>query len=254
MKKAVPFLMAALISVPAIAGAMPSMMGGEAGKAGEAMPAAKAQEPVKGKVLETMDGGGYTYINLEKKDGTKGWYAIPQTPGIKVGAEVAVSPGTPMGKFTSRALKRDFDSIVFSDGLAKPDAAKDEGTAVNGKETSPGSTGAASAAEKIKVDKATGANAFTVAEVFKKRGDLDTKKISVRGKVIKVSKGIMNRNWIHIQDGTGDAAKKTHNLVCTSDFAPKVGDVVTATGILAKDKDFGGGYKYDAIIEKAEFK
>lgn len=251
MKKAVPFLMAAFISVPVIAGAMPSMMQSpEAGKAGEATQPAQAKEPVKGKVIETMDGGGYTYINLEKKGGEKGWYAIPVTPGIKVGEEVSISPGTTMGKFTSRSLKRDFDSIIFSDGLAK----KDEPASLKGKEVSPGSTGAASAPEKIKVEKATGAHAFTVAEIYKKKGDLNAKKVTVRGKVIKVSEGIMNRNWVHIQDGTGESAKKTHNLVFTSDAAPKVGDIVTATGTLAKDKDFGGGYKYDAIVEKAEFK
>jgi hypothetical protein len=33
-----------------------------------------------------------------------------------------------------------------------------------------------------------------------------------------------------------------------------VGDVVTVTGTLAKDKDFGAGYKYSAIIENATIK
>jgi hypothetical protein len=42
--------------------------------------------------------------------------------------------------------------------------------------------------------------------------------------------------------------------VVTSDSIPKVGDVVTASGILYNDKDFGGGYKYKVIIEKADIK
>jgi hypothetical protein len=60
----------------------------------------------------------------------------------------------------------------------------------------------------------------------------------------------MGRNWIHIQDGTGSEMKKYHNLVCTSktDIAD-VGDVVTITGTLIKDRDFGSGYKYAVIIE-----
>jgi hypothetical protein len=31
----------------------------------------------------------------------------------------------------------------------------------------------------------------------------------------------------------------------------KVGDIVTVSGVLAIGKDFGAGYAYDAILEKA---
>ena len=63
----------------------------------------------------------------------------------------------------------------------------------------------------------------------------------------------MGKNWIHIQDGTGSEKKKNHNLVCTSktDIAD-VGDVVTITGTLIMDRDFGSGYKYAVIIEDAK--
>jgi hypothetical protein len=65
----------------------------------------------------------------------------------------------------------------------------------------------------------------------------------------------MQRSWVHIQDGTGDAPKGTHNLVFTStaQYIPAKGDTVTATGTFVKDKDFGAGYKYDAIVENTTF-
>ena len=106
----------------------------------------------------------------------------------------------------------------------------------------------------IKVDKATGPDAYTVGELHAKGAALDKKKVTVRGKVVKVSAGIMNRNWIHLRDGSGDQAKGTHNIVVTSQDSPAVGDVVTAKGILAKDKDFGSGYLYAVIIEGASVK
>lgn len=106
----------------------------------------------------------------------------------------------------------------------------------------------------ISVEKAKGANAYTVAEVHAKGTALDKKKVAVRGKVVKVSQGIMNRNWIHLRDGSGDQAKGTNNLVVTSQDAPEVGDVVTASGTLAKDKDFGAGYRYAVILEQATVK
>ena len=71
------------------------------------------------------------------------------------------------------------------------------------------------------------------------------------GTVVKVNNGIMGRNWLHLQDGSGTEAAKTHDITVTTEGEVKVGDVVTATGTLALDKDFGAGYVYDAIIEGA---
>lgn len=105
--------------------------------------------------------------------------------------------------------------------------------------------------EAIRVDKATGPDAYTVGEIHAKGAKLEKKKVTVRGKVVKVSTGIMNRNWVHLRDGSGDSAKGTHNLVVTTQDAPSVGDVVTAKGVLAKDKDFGAGYVYAVIVEEA---
>ncbi|MGE5189770.1 MAG: hypothetical protein ACM3NF_06905 [Gemmatimonadota bacterium] len=106
----------------------------------------------------------------------------------------------------------------------------------------------------VHVDKATGADAHTVAELHAKGAALAGKKIAVRGKVVKVSRSIMNRNWVHLQDGSGDAAKGTHDVVVTTQDSPEVGDVVTARGVLAKDKDFGAGYVYAVIVEEATVK
>ena len=83
-------------------------------------PVAKESKPVEplivaGKVVETMNAGGYTYISLEK-DGKKGWVAVPPTQ-VSVGQEIEVRPGSEMGKFTSKTLGRTFDNILFSSGL-----------------------------------------------------------------------------------------------------------------------------------------
>jgi hypothetical protein len=130
------------------------------------------------------------------------------------------------------------------------------GTAAFGSSASGGSDGAKApaAAGPVKVEKAKGADAYTVSETYEKAGKLDKKPVSVRGKVVKVSKGIMGKNWVHLQDGSGDAGKGTNNLVVTSQDVPKIGDVVTAKGTLYKDKDFGAGYLYKVIVEEATVK
>jgi hypothetical protein len=158
-----------------------------------------------------------------------------------------------MVNFESKSLKRKFDKINFTDGIISDSSAKSALPAAKDKGVSGGSKSAASTKDaRISVAKATGANAYTVQEIFTNSAKLNKKKVVVRGKVVKVSAGIMGKNWIHIQDGTGSQAKKNHNLVCTSQDLADVDDVVTVTGVLAKDKDFGGGYKYSAIVEESK--
>ena len=76
-----------------------------------------------------------------------------------------------------------------------------------------------------------------------------TKTVKLRGKVVKFVAQIMGTNWLHVQDGSGEGG--TADLTVTTDAMVKVGDVVEIEGPLTVNKDFGAGYKYAAIIEKA---
>ncbi len=218
-----------------------------------------------GKVLETTVSGGYSYVNLQKKNGEKIWVAVKEAR-ISVGDQISFMEGLVMNKFESKTLKRTFDSIIFSNGIisqSKPEVAKTapkdlsvpaiptSGDPNKKQKIVIGSKPAEASKEKISVAKAKGANAYTVADTYKKSAQLDKKKVVVRGKVVKASSGIMKKTWLHIQDGTGSQAKGTHNLVCTTKGTADVGDIITISGILAKDRDFGSGYRYKVIIEDA---
>ncbi len=76
---------------------------------------APAGEAISGKVIETMNSGGYTYVLVEG-NGKKTWVAGPQTQ-VKVGQQVTCQPGMVMTNFTSKTLNRTFESIVFSCGI-----------------------------------------------------------------------------------------------------------------------------------------
>jgi hypothetical protein len=205
-----------------------------------------ASDELSGKVLETMSSGGYTYAQIEK-DAKKIWVAVPQTK-IAKGQMVTFLPGAEMANFQSKTLNRTFDKIIFSAGVAT-------GESSQGDAGSTASKGAIVAPkEKIKVKKASGPDAYTVAEIYKNIDGLDKKKVSVKGKVVKVSTGIMNMTWIHLQDGSGDPKKGNHDLVITTGETPEVGSIITVTGTIAKDKDFGSGYKYNVIMEKTSLK
>ena len=208
---------------------------------------------ISGKVVETMNSGGYTYLCIEK-DGKKTWVAIPETT-VAVGENISLPPGYEMVNFTSKTLNRTFEKIIFTTGPTSAQSAHGASDKMSAHGGAMGSKSAeTSTTENIKVEKATGPNAYTVAEIFGKKSELDKKSVVVSGKVVKVSAGIMGKNWLHIQDGSGNTKDGNNDLVVTTQDLPKVGDVVTANGTLYKDKDFGSGYKYDVVVEEASIK
>ncbi len=105
----------------------------------------------------------------------------------------------------------------------------------------------ATAVEITGVAKAAGGK--TVGEIFAATADLAGKEVLFRGKVVKFNSGIMGKNWLHVQDGSGAAG--TNDLTVTTDAVAKVGDTVLVKGVLGTDKDFGFGYKYAVIVEDA---
>ena len=229
---------------------------------------------IEGTVQETMDAAGYTYVNLSTDQGPR-WIAIPQTD-IAKGASLSFAPGMEMKDFRSNSLNRTFETIIFSPGLAGKKPASPHGTMASAKaqaadpfeaavqaerqvaapqaqinQASGGSQGAIAPFSEISVEKAEGDNSYTVGELFDKREELAGQKIRVRGQVVKFNANIMGRNWLHIQDGTGDPMHNTHDLVVTTSAEIDSPEVVVVEGTLIADKDFGAGYKYAVLIEEA---
>lgn len=205
------------------------------------MPAASGASQLAGKVLETIDAGGYTYVRMETGAGEQ-WAAVRETK-LTIGQNVVIDAEMTMEKFESKTLNRTFDSIVFG-ALA--------GSAGAGAATMPPPMTSAKSpkAENIDVPKAAGG--LTVAELWASRTSLAGKPVVVRGKVVKFLSGIMGKNWVHLQDGTGSAAGGDHDITVTTEDVAAQGDVITVSGTLAIDRDFGSGYKYPAIIENGK--
>jgi hypothetical protein len=68
---------------------------------------------------------------------------------------------------------------------------------------------------------------------------------------VKYNAGIMGKNWIHLRDGSGVATDNTNDVLVTTTTQAKLGDIVTVTGVVRTDKDFGSGYSYKVLIEEA---
>jgi len=90
----------------------------------------------------------------------------------------------------------------------------------------------------------------TVAALHQDKAALAGKLVRVEGKVVKVNNGIMGRNFVHVQDGSGD--DNSNRVIVTSKQTAAVGDRVAVSGRVVLDRDFGGGYMYPLLLEDTE--
>lgn len=95
------------------------------------------------------------------------------------------------------------------------------------------------------------ADGVNVAEIYAKAGELEGKRVRLRAKIVKSMPNILGRTWLHIQDGTGQAAKGDHDLVVTTQGEPTIGATVVVEGLVVRNKDLGSGYRYDVMLEDA---
>jgi hypothetical protein len=195
-------------------------------------------EPHIATVLDIIPAKGYTYLQVSENK-NEYWIAVP-TMDVEIGETVYFSRFMVMEDFSSENIDKSFDEILFVEDARKSPTPEEMKNIHSGTLSS----------EKEQINIEPLADGKTVQELFTEKSDLNGKVVKVKGQVVKFNKQIMNRNWIHIQDGTG--SEDEFDLVITSDDDVKVGDVIIAEGTIAVDKDFGAGYFFPVIIEEAE--
>ncbi|MDQ1245425.1 MAG: hypothetical protein QG565_1766 [Campylobacterota bacterium] len=223
----------------------------------EAAGGAISNTPYFGKVLETINSGGYTYAKVDE-GGNAYWIAGPQTT-LSVGSSVSFIEQMVMKDFTSKSLNRTFDHLVFVTAIVPAGGAEASSAAAQ-----PAAAGADAhancnhdkelALQPIATDVKVAKNAsgYTIEEIYTKKATLKDKSVKVNAKVVKVSKNIMGKDWIHLQDGSGAAG--TDDIIATAaNSTVQVGDSVTATGTVKTDIDLGYGYNFPVLIEETKF-
>ena len=151
----------------------------------------------------------------------------------------------PMENFHSDALNRDFPLVYFASRIDR--AGRTAGTTMPAAHPPVGGGTVAAPGEPV----APAEGGLTVAQVWARRASLAGNRVTVRGRVVKFNGGIMGRNWVHLQDGSGSAADGSHDLTVTTSAPATPGDVVTVTGTVVVDRDFGAGYSYKVLLEDA---
>ena len=214
------------------------------------LPDAKGKINHKVVVAEVLQTTSYTYLHVKENDSLK-WLAIPSMPA-KAGDTYYYLDGLQMLKFESKELHRTFDEVFFLGGVStepitgnKPNPA-----------TMPGHNGAAQPYTrkptpelKKNITIETPKDGITIAELLSHKESYAGKTVKIKGEVTKFSAEIMNKNWVHIQDGTENNGK--FDLTITTSIDTKVGEVICMEGKRTLNKDFGYGYFFDVMMEDA---
>ena len=219
------------------------LLAGAAHAADAAAPAASAAAPlrVQGTVAEVQDTENYTYLRLTEGSSST-WVAV-QHSHVVLGSKVSIDNPMEMINFESKALKRTFPRIIFGTIQGTGDAA-----------ASPHGSTAKLAGMDVKVAKATGAKAYTVAEVVKQADALNGKAVELHAKVVKFNPDIMGKNWVHVRDGSGKDSDGSNDILVTTADSTSVGATVTVSGTVRTKQDFGSGYAYKVLIDGATLK
>ncbi len=236
---------------------------------------ANAPAEITGEVLEVVEVPNYSYYRLGPKGAEGVWVAVPSAK-LKVGDRARVGGAMKMLNFKSTTLGRTFAEIYFGalvpEGAPSPRGPSPHGAAGadphgggnnphgaagadphgGGADPHKGAANGPSPVEIKPLERADGANGKTVAEVIGQRSALNGKTVRIRATVVKSTPGVMGRTYLHLRDGSGDAAAGTNDLTATTDATPAVGDTIVLEGVVAIDRDIGAGYKFPTLVENGK--
>ena len=195
-------------------------------------------------VKEVEQVGSYTYL-LVKAKGPEYWVVVPSMEASP-GETYKYQGGMLMQDFYSKEMDRTFDKVVFLEAIF---AENNMPASASAPAPQTEAHGGKVAVEKSSVNVEAGEGTIAISDLFSDPKAYDGKTIRVKGEVTKFNPAIMDRNWVHLQDGTEFEGK--YDLTATSMESFEEGGIVTLEGILAVNKDFGYGYSYEILLEKA---
>lgn len=195
-------------------------------------------------VIESVPTSKYLYLKVAE-DGREYWMATSQTE-VENGEVYYYNEALIRSNFESKEMQRVFDTIYLVTRIV-PEAqaeilkpVKSIATPpVEGSDSEPAVTQDGAQANMSRVQ---------IADILNDPVSYEGQYVEISGTCTKVNEGILNRNWIHLKDGSAD----DKDFVVTSDAAVKPGDNVTMRAVVRLDKDFGAGYRYAIILEEGE--
>jgi len=194
-------------------------------------------------VNEVLPAAKYVYLNVN--EGDKQFWLATGKKEIKVGETYYYKRGLLKTNFESKEHNRIFETVYLVTNLVAERHGNNGGN-LNTSGSNATQTKSANINSPLNTDKIVQQiGSIKIAELLKDPKKYEGKTIQLTGVCAKVNAGIMDRNWIHIKDGSQD----DYDLVITSDTFVPEGKTFTMKAVVTLNKDFGAGYVYDLILE-----
>jgi len=192
---------------------------------GNKSPESSKSESYQVKAIEVLQTSKYSYLKVEGEGdglrvGEPYWIATLKNDFI-AGEEYIYTGRLFKNDFESKEFGRVFDQIYLVSFIEK--------------------------ANKTAPMALSGEGVISIADIVSNASSFAGKKVKVQGEVMKVNDAIMDRNWIHLADGSAD----DYDFVITSNVSVSVGQTVAFEGLISTNKDFGAGYTYALLMEDA---
>ena len=196
-------------------------------------------------VVTSEPAGDYTYLSVS--DGDESYWIAVSGKDFEKGETIYFKSFLEMRDFKSKELDRTFESILFVDRFSREPGDLEMGAPSGAETSNPRKDRMDVLIDSIKIAPAPGG--ISIAELYGNAEKYKDQQVVVRGQIVKINRDIMDRNWVHLMDGTR-VDRSDLTFTTTEDF--QLGDTITIRGKVALDKDFGAGYVYPLIVEEAE--
>lgn len=190
-------------------------------------------------VKEVIPTATLTYLKVTEK-GKSFWIAANKVD-TKLGETYYYIGGQLKNNFESKELNKVFEELYFIGNLvaANHGTKSPKGMHVGDEKLNKGSTSLKIVAQE---------GSIKISEIVNNPKKYEGQTVQIDGICTKINVGIMDRNWIHLRDGSQD----DFDLVVTSNEMVSIGSFVTIKAIVVLNKDFGAGYTYDLILEQGK--
>ncbi len=195
-------------------------------------------------IKEILPATKYSYLKVTE-GGEDYWIAV-RKQDIEMGGTYFYRNGLLKTNFESKEYNRTFERIFLVSSLVPENHGNNSGSLKADFSTQPENTSVKQDIPTHTEEVVQHKGSVKISEIVANPKAYEGKTVQLTGKCVKINPNIMQRNWIHLQDGSKD----DFDLVVTSNTFVPEGQVITIKAKVVLNKDFGAGYRYDLILEE----
>lgn len=184
------------------------------------------------------------YIYAKVKEGEKLYWIATQKQELEIGTPYLFNESLLKTQFESKEFDRIFDTLFLVNTLVP----KDHGIIAGTFHDNHRSNGKIATLKKVNVDQDSTSifmGDVLIADLINNPEKYAGNEVVIRGECTKVNANILDRNWLHMKDGSKD----DYDLVITSEEEIQKSAKIAVRATVRLNVDFGSGYSYPILLE-----